>query len=387
MTAVMTMVAVGVLQLSHDLFKHQSRNNNIMSLMTLKTSIESLLADPAIWQASINHNLNNMPSMNCLRQGTDCTAQAAPSVNPIYGIAATNGSVLFNFTPPGKGFDTRGKPCTTFSETGNDACPFTYNLRWEPRCIGGVGGCRNPTVRIIGTLKYRPKTQTLGPLNPKNYNVDFFRYSNEGSISGTCASINGAFDPTTHNCTLPASISQVCSALGGTYNATTGKCTTSSTKTCATGKVVSSIQGDGGVSCTTLISAGSCSGGKVAIGFDSNGKVLCQDVGPIVGNCASGEVMVGLNPDGSARCVSTAVLMASMPAPTPVPVSTPSPPCTNAVGSFSPGYACAKLTKCASFMDFMAPTGVYTNYTCTDKGWNITYTSGGCGGSTCPSGF
>lgn len=394
-TSLLGLISLGILSHLENSWRQQKRQMLKYELSVVKGQIEGYISDPVLWTAIMNDSHNSSGNFSCLQTASDCSSQTSPAVNPIYGIVDVKGTVIYNLSPGGFGFDHQGNPCNGFSNSGNDKCPFSYSLRWEPLCTSNP--CINPNLHITGTLLYKPKTQALGPLNPAHYNIDFIRYNKEGTVAGTCSAIGGTYDPATQKCNLPVTLAGVCSSMAGTYNSTSNTCTFAQVSNCPVSTVMTGTNSDGTLKCDDKLAAGSCPQGQVSLGFKADGSLSCIPLSSITGSCASPAYAVqGLKSDGSVNCVLYSSLL---PPPTPTPTPSPSPSgsgstistsCSSGAGTFPNGYSCTKVF-CQSYPgSFFPPTGHYTGYSCSEGQWQITGGTSLVGCDTtnpCPSNF
>lgn len=385
--SIITIIAILILQIVDNLLLHNRIADANFMLKSVRMNIETAVADPLSWKMILSSSLNNSPSINCLKTGADCSARSAPSVNPIYGILDSSGNTLYDFTPTTHGFNLSGQACNGFSNNGNDSCPFSYEIRWEPQCPAAPTPCVNPSLKIIGTLKYSPATKRLlGPLNIQKYDIAFLRFNNETTIARTCNAIGGAFDPVARKCNLPLSLSSICTSLGGTFNSSTNTCALSGPPPCPSGSVATGIQPDGSLACTTSLGAGICPAGTVSAGFFSDGTKRCVPLsGVIVNSCPTGSMVTGFNANGTVACVP-----ATTAGSNPTPTATPPPIGCQAGGkTYSQGYFCHKAWCVKDPGSFLPAKSYYFSYNCNQGAWTTSQGSkqGVCLNSNCPTDF
>lgn len=226
----------------------QKQNQLVNTAQTMQARIRQLLIDGTSWRQTIQHNSTS--GMNCLSDVTACAAGQRSF--DIYDAAGNIAILsLSNAGASGNGFDQAGAVCTGFGISGgNDACPISYFITWEPSC---VGICTNPAVLLRVRMLYKPGNDSP-PLNPDKYGIGYpgspfirgadsvtktFQLVHEVAPTaggGDCSTNPAA--PTARNMTVPpggdphglvASAGTTITFTGGTGAGGTYKCSVSAT--------------------------------------------------------------------------------------------------------------------------------------------------------------
>lgn len=157
-------VTVGVAILSIIIFMAASVVSPLMKLRNHVDSVAGLnmasaflrecIKNDQAWLATVMDPAND--SMRCLREHTACDPVAiVPPASYIKMKASVdpddNCLPSFDTKPTAlntTGLNKAGEPCTGFSSTGNDQCPFRYNVYWTATCANGETRCVNPVIRV-----------------------------------------------------------------------------------------------------------------------------------------------------------------------------------------------------------------------------------------------
>jgi prepilin-type N-terminal cleavage/methylation domain-containing protein len=156
----MAIVALGMTGVVTSMNKEQNNQTRTATFRELKTRFQNLITDQNAWSKTIQQNGDAGESMECILKHTSCT------VNSIFDLTLYEPSGTPFFVPPAygsvptsaPGFTDKGVPCTGFNGTsgsGNDACPISYKVVWEPVC---EAPCKNPLVRVTVRLLYNPSS-------------------------------------------------------------------------------------------------------------------------------------------------------------------------------------------------------------------------------------
>lgn len=199
--------------------------------------------------------------LNCYVAGGDCPEGDTGPIN-VYLAGASAPAMLVDMSRPNVGFDMNGDVCENFNaDTGNDACPFRFNVSGQIQCFGNCLAevearqrvAVNPRLNINIQLVFKPQNPgNFAPLNEQQvYNMNFARGLNQSVTRGYC------------------------NAVGGAYFA--------SARFCSIGK-------------------GECPNGYYFKGLDSSGTIICgQKVYADIA-CAPGAAFVGTRADGKIIC-------------------------------------------------------------------------------------
>lgn len=118
------------------------------------------LSDDRAWRRTREAPQNAL--MSCLHDHSSCEEKKG-----LMSVHDLMGRVVFNSQLLTTGFTADGGICTGFTDSGNDACPFRFEVVWDPLC---GDGCVDPEIsNIHGTLHFKPGTKYDFPLNAGNY--------------------------------------------------------------------------------------------------------------------------------------------------------------------------------------------------------------------------
>ena len=168
--------------------------------------IQSLLLNDSAWDETIGGlpaaagpGISGSDNANaavapCIQNNTACnhTTKPAPTTSPpqnayyeaapfidIPVLTEADGTRYLDNTTPGNGFRANGSTCLSFVDAvnGNDECPFRWELKMAIVCPNANATCNNPTVEIVGILKFRPNQNgsRLQPINDLRYRVSVVR--------------------------------------------------------------------------------------------------------------------------------------------------------------------------------------------------------------------
>jgi type II secretory pathway pseudopilin PulG len=157
----MIIVASGLVGIVTSMNKEQNNQTRISALRELKTRFQFLLSDQNSWNQTLASNATAGNALAvCIKNKTTCSSAGISDLV----IRDANNAVFFDPPPFGtavpaagsNGFTDKGAPCTAFNgTTGNDLCPITYKVVWEPICPLS-GACINPLIRVTVRTMYKP---------------------------------------------------------------------------------------------------------------------------------------------------------------------------------------------------------------------------------------
>lgn len=135
----------------------QQKNQTLLSnLSELQKRMHGMLNNPHAWRNTFKANLTT--SFNCISLGNcvvgsqNLISEIRDASNNIFATGLPDS--LLTPTYPSGGFTDRGIACSTFNGNagaGNDNCPFTYKIIWEP-----IKTSASPAFRITAKLLYNP---------------------------------------------------------------------------------------------------------------------------------------------------------------------------------------------------------------------------------------
>ncbi len=215
--ALMGLVGAGVAKLWDQFGKSTTTASASRTALQLRANIQQLVNSPSAWSRTIAAHADG--TLKCLAEAPkgDCTGQTGP-------ISLYNGANQIEIdTKAGAGFTLGGAPCSDYSDSGNNSCPFRVDLEWEPLCSQPVGQpCTSPQVRVTGAIKFRNKTENRSlAFNEGNYAINIIRGHGGSSMSEICVAVGGSWDESAGQCNLAP---LVCATLGGSFDVEAGRC-------------------------------------------------------------------------------------------------------------------------------------------------------------------
>lgn len=272
-----TMIAMGgtAVWLNHGL--KQQHNVELAAMAnTLQSRIRSYIESQESWRRTLTGD----SQFECmLVDGTDCSTAGGTCVTSTPdGSCGGDGTISGGYVdlrdPAGEiyvrkpsgsiyqqGFDINGKPCAEFTMSGNDICPFRYEIQWHPRCSGscpstlptGALFATNIELEMRATLLFKPSSGAYGELNVAKYSFTHVR-NQSGILATQCASMGGTFNATLQSCDLP------------------------------------------------MISGSPCPAHTFVIGVDASRNRVCQTTKMIDNRCMNGSAIVGIDDAGRFIC-------------------------------------------------------------------------------------
>ncbi len=183
-TALSSVVVVGVVMLFTDITKMQSQVRAQESITEVAARLRAALSDKKAWANTVNISLGGTTNLafvcaankdlnnGCTPTPTSATPLTSyPTFDSIQDGSTAPGVSLYSDNGT-NGFNYAGSPCVGFSTaTPNDACPFSYRLRFQFACPSTTS-CLNPQITIWGFLEYSPATRTtISSINVAKYQI------------------------------------------------------------------------------------------------------------------------------------------------------------------------------------------------------------------------
>ena len=166
-------LAIGGLNLQ--LSKQQNQSTSLVQLDLVRRNLIAIPLNSDAWKYTIAAPQN--PNMACLKDNTPCTVDGstdgAPLQNQLFALFDAGNQLFYDSTSLQNGFSFAGTGCKTFSQTGDDTCPFRFELTWSAICT--PGNCIAPQVKINAPLSYKSVVKPV-ILNVNNFAVpDIYR--------------------------------------------------------------------------------------------------------------------------------------------------------------------------------------------------------------------
>jgi len=196
-TGIMGIVGIGIATLMTNLTTTQQKTNVVAALAQRRQIVMDNLLDGKAWANTIQasdddltapHDASHLGTVNrglgclkaqplydCINGATTFKDKLNNNLANMHVITNLKNTSNVDVNDPTHGFNSMGAPCTGFDGVnGNNACPFRYNIGWIP-----VTNTKNPQVRIIANLQFKPATTTFFPVfNEINYAIDLVRGAN-----------------------------------------------------------------------------------------------------------------------------------------------------------------------------------------------------------------
>ncbi len=162
---VLSLIALGSTSVIKTTIEIQMKSELKKVLEQVRDNIIQNLMDDGAWGRTITaYPFNHANGLGCLRDNstTPCNHDPAPRLNQNFNIRSDGdgtgvSSLLYEGEQAGTGIAPDGTFCTTFSSTtGNDLCPFRYNLDLQFTCPTGQLTCSKPKVQIFGRFISNP---------------------------------------------------------------------------------------------------------------------------------------------------------------------------------------------------------------------------------------
>lgn len=161
-TSLLFIIIYGIISLLMYSAKQQRYQTMIGNVRELQKNLEGLLNNQESWKNTFKAAAPANMSFTCLRTGVPCVK----TQNVITEIRDASNLVFVTNLPdwfvpvyPSGGFTERGIKCAGFNGNaglGNDLCPFSYKIIWEPLCPGNCAAHLDPGFRITARLLYNP---------------------------------------------------------------------------------------------------------------------------------------------------------------------------------------------------------------------------------------
>lgn len=239
---VVSISAVTVFTIGNQKRKVSQQMNIVASANLVKQRLVGLIMAPQSWQTTQAHNSSAFAYPG---------ANSAPLPLNVYMPGAS--TPYYAGSNQEAGFDLQGNPCLGFRTSGNDSCPFRYEITVQSRVF--QNGNWIDTLHF--DLSFRPSSPEL-VLNDKspNFTFNLVRNLNDQSVESACISINGVYSADTNSCSV--SITRTVAACSGnqTYR---GPASNAGSTNCD----------------TKSIAVTACAPPQVVKGFNMNGNPIC----------------------------------------------------------------------------------------------------------------
>ncbi len=161
--------------------------NMVVSADLIKQKLIGAVISPRSWQLTQANNNAAFAGFN----------PAAPPLLNLY--KEDSGAVFYQAANAAAGFDFKGNQCTTFTNGGNDSCPFHYDISLKNRVL--QNGSWIDTLHFA--LRFKPASTTfvLNAGSPQ-FTFDIVRNLDDRSVESSCLSVNGIYDAATNLCSV-----------------------------------------------------------------------------------------------------------------------------------------------------------------------------------------
>jgi Na+-transporting NADH:ubiquinone oxidoreductase subunit NqrC len=244
-TTVVAITAITTLAIG-DQKRKLSRQMNVGVVAGLiKQKLVGMVLAPDSWQATQTNNPHAF---------TDTGAGGQSPQSPMLDIYLPQVTQpYYQASNSRAGFDAKGNACNEFSNEGNDACPFRYEIT----VLSHTQQNGNWIDKLHFHLLFRPRSkETVLNAESSNYTFDLVRNLDDRSIESACVSVNGVYHSESNDCSVTLTKAVTSCPTGQTYR---GPATDAQSSNCAPRSVATQ----------------SCSGSNVIKGFDSDRNPIC----------------------------------------------------------------------------------------------------------------
>lgn len=171
--AVLSIVALGITTLIEDMLRVQRKSNAVGVINQMRSQMTAAIQSGRSWELTVADltTTTGNPYMDCIKNASlTCVDGTQTALN----LKNADGTEVYYGAVAGKGFAFDGTLCTTYP---SEACPFSWNLKWTAKCVGGVSPCATPNVTVTGLLQYAPAVggNLPGGFNPVLYSINIVR--------------------------------------------------------------------------------------------------------------------------------------------------------------------------------------------------------------------
>lgn len=183
---IMSLVGLGTATLMKNMVSIQQRTELKNVASVLKSRMEEYIHSEDAWEQTVaNHN-----PLRCTRAtATPCNHN---NDNPLAGaflgspstanfnVYDNTGNIFSRGASASGGFTREGEPCNSFNATagsGNNNCPFRYNVAAWFFCSNGDAQCDRPEVTVKAELVFNPrdKSKINARMNTNDYRITIKR--------------------------------------------------------------------------------------------------------------------------------------------------------------------------------------------------------------------
>lgn len=180
---IMGLLGVGTTNLLKGTIETQRKNDVKVSLSQFRDNLKKTLNDDTAWEKTVQQYPadGSVLLIGCLQDnvlaGNLCAHESTPgTLNFIVRDSLDN--IYYDSATLTSGLTPDGQLCNTFNATsGNDICPYRYNLAVTLRCPNQTPTCIKPKVIIDATFVVRPVDMAgpLGRVDPNAYTFQIVR--------------------------------------------------------------------------------------------------------------------------------------------------------------------------------------------------------------------
>lgn len=154
---IMSLIGLGTTTLLTNTLSIQKNADTKSHLTTFRKNLESFITNDTAWTNTV-YAASNSSLLACLRDGSAGCANGTVVQNfDIYNASNGSPAVFYQGTSASAGIDLLGKTCTTFStSSGDDDCPFHYDVQMTMTCPGTLDPCPKPQLHVEADLVVNP---------------------------------------------------------------------------------------------------------------------------------------------------------------------------------------------------------------------------------------
>ncbi len=243
-SAISGIVIAGVSTTYVQLAKTETKQESDFWIIARRMEFSGVIKSAAGWTSIQNLN----PNMSCFQGASSCGNFQTPQP-----LKLPLDSMVLDGSSTQLGISNKGDFCQTFDAVnGNAACPIGLDLKWMALCDDSNCLHAQPKLRIQFSRK-----EPGSPLQDmKSYELLAFKDPKLESLNEVCTSMGGTLSG--QNCTINI-VNQACDPSNAS----------------GTGPTYPVAFDSAGVLVCGRPSPGSCATSDVAVGFNSNGGILC----------------------------------------------------------------------------------------------------------------
>ncbi|HEX7672811.1 MAG TPA: hypothetical protein VF412_01500 [Bdellovibrio sp.] len=199
LSAMVILVALSVTRVSQDMVQSSM---TFAGLNEARNRILETLRDETAWKQTLANGAN-ASTFWCLNNQVSCSGAGGT-----FTLVNSQGVVVSEAARPNStdGLTKTGAPCSTYSASGNSACPFRFVVSWTARCPKATAfnpnpSCINPSIEFTAALQSGTGTQ-FKDLNVAAYDIVSVKQNTSATLASTCSKMGGTLQAD-NSCLMP----------------------------------------------------------------------------------------------------------------------------------------------------------------------------------------